>query len=257
MKVGIGICTYNRVETLKKAVTAMETNTQIPHRLVVASDGSTDGTDEWLIKSKIPCVLGENRGMHYNKNRLLTALQDCDYIFLFDDDIYPRNPEWIEHYLNGFECTGYHHFGYKTGRVNRLRHVKYPKCTILLHHGQQGNLLAYTKKVLEVCGGFNMEYVGYGYGTTEYSMRILQAGLAHPELYLYADVLEAKLSIRCIPWRQSTLTGQKGTKESDRRRVRLQKQNLKRYKKFKKLFKRDPERYRYREFRVPIEVINE
>jgi glycosyltransferase involved in cell wall biosynthesis len=252
MKIGIGICTYNRLGTLRGTIEAMIQNTKLPHRLVVASDGSTDGTSEWLLKNKVPCILGDNQGMHYNKNRLLTALQDCDYIFIFDDDLYPHVPEWIEHYLNGFECTGYNYFCYKTGRLSKFTHVQYPKCTILLSHGYQGNLLIYRKKVLEVCGGFNTDYYGYGYGTTEFSMRIIQAGLAHPDAY--ADVLEGKLCIHCIPPNQSRKTGQHKTPEAVAHKEGLRLKNLRRYKRFKRDFKRSPLEYRHRDFRVPIEV---
>lgn len=251
--IGIGISTYNRLATLKSTIDNIVKNTPLPYKLVVASDGSTDGTNEWLVQNKIPCILGNNRGMHYNKNRLLTALQDCDYICIMDDDLYPRSPNWIEYYMNGFESTGYNYFCYKTGRMNKFTQVKYPKCTILLSHGYQGNLLWYTKKVLEVCGGFDNEYVGYGYGTTQFSMRIIQAGLAHPDAY--ADVMEGKFAIYCIPPDLSRKTGQHGSPEAKKHKEDLRLANLRRYKRFKKDFKRNPLKYRYREFRVPIEVI--
>ena len=40
------------------------------------------------------------RGVAYSKNQNLKTLQDCDYIFLFDDDCFPIRQNWTDYFIN-------------------------------------------------------------------------------------------------------------------------------------------------------------
>jgi len=72
---GIGIITYNRREIVRetvKRVRALTTHT--PSSIVVADDGSTDGTQFALRVMGAPYVTGRNMGVAWNKNRALYLL---------------------------------------------------------------------------------------------------------------------------------------------------------------------------------------
>jgi hypothetical protein len=246
MKIGIGISTYNRLFYLKQVVQCVKQYTMTPYSFIVSSDGSVDGTNQWLLKNQIPCILGPNKGVCYNKNRILTALQHCDYVLLLEDDICPKNKGWMGAYLQGISDSGYQHFCYKMGRVTRATRVQYPKCALLLSHNVSGLLMIFTKQVLERCGGFNLLYSGYGYGHIEMSMRIMQAGLSHKTLF--ADVLEGHLNMRVLPdLNQLNVMQQKS-------KMKKCASNKRRLKQFKKWSTKNPEQYRYCDYHVPIKI---
>jgi hypothetical protein len=96
-RLGIGIITRNRLATLQRCVAQIVRHTCVPHTLVVADDGSTDGTEAWARGAGIPVVAGPRRGCAWNKNRALSFLQthtDCDAMLLFEDDTWPVGAGW-------------------------------------------------------------------------------------------------------------------------------------------------------------------
>ena len=99
----IAITTYNRVEYLKKCIhTWVETkNNNVSWVLVVADDGSTDGTLDYLsslnIENTTIVILQNNRlGVHQQMNTILSSLENTEYDFCFkvDDDITFLKPGW-------------------------------------------------------------------------------------------------------------------------------------------------------------------
>ena len=70
--IGIGYTTYKRDDLLQECLDNLRLNTTLDYKLHIARD-----TDE------------DRRGIALRKNECLHHLQDCDYIFLFDDDCYP------------------------------------------------------------------------------------------------------------------------------------------------------------------------
>jgi glycosyltransferase involved in cell wall biosynthesis len=97
MTLGIGICTYNRKESLVRTLEAVRRHTNSDHELVVADDGSTDDTVAAVTQLGVRCIAGQNRGVCWNKNRLLFYLNNvrhCDPIILLEDDAYPIADRW-------------------------------------------------------------------------------------------------------------------------------------------------------------------
>lgn len=194
MKIGIGICTYNRLHLLQRCVKSIVDLTPRPYRLVIASDGSTDGTHVWLKKSDHMSVRARrNRGVCANKNRLLAKLDDCDYIFVLEDDIIIRSPRWIEWYIRTSLESGYEHFSYMNKLGRGKKHRKAYKTThVMKSHGTTGHLAFLTKNVIARCGGYNTKYRGHGFGHLEYSKRINWA-FRYGEVFL--DSQEGNLCI--------------------------------------------------------------
>src|SRR5579871_3206051 len=94
---GIGLITYSRLGSLKECLRSIETHTRRPYRLVIADDGSRDGTVEWASRDGYRIITGARRGCAWNKNRALYYLltqTDCDPILLLEDDTFPSEPGW-------------------------------------------------------------------------------------------------------------------------------------------------------------------
>jgi hypothetical protein len=76
-KIGIGYTTYKRDALLQECLDNLRLYTTSDYKLHIARDSDED-----------------RRGIALRKNECLHHLQDCDYIFLFDDDCYPKKKGW-------------------------------------------------------------------------------------------------------------------------------------------------------------------
>ena len=94
---GIGLITYNRRKTMEGTLAAIAAHTQAPYHLVVADDGSTDGSADWCRENGYSVMTGPNGGPGINKNRALFYLMTqtlCDPILLLEEDFRPNAPGW-------------------------------------------------------------------------------------------------------------------------------------------------------------------
>lgn len=104
MKVSVVIPTYNRVNNLKRALESVLNQTYENLEIIVVSDGSTDGTDNFMNSfrkrdSRIEYVsYFPNKGGNYARNRGIKAAQGEYIAFLDDDDEWEK--EKIELQLN-------------------------------------------------------------------------------------------------------------------------------------------------------------
>jgi glycosyltransferase involved in cell wall biosynthesis len=100
--VAIGVITRNRLDTLRTTVAAVEHMTTVPYALVIADDGSDDGTAEWARQANRTVVSGPRRGCAWNKNRALLYLMTytaCDAILLLEDDTRPTERGWQDEWI--------------------------------------------------------------------------------------------------------------------------------------------------------------
>src|ERR1700712_3829984 len=98
LKLGIGIPSFNRKPILRETINSIRVMTKyLPSVLVVADDGSSDGTADMLERMGVACVRGRNMGVAWNKNRalyMLNARLRCDVTILLEDDAYPSRLGW-------------------------------------------------------------------------------------------------------------------------------------------------------------------
>ncbi len=108
MKLAIGVVTYNRRAALEGCLAAVAGFTREPHALVVADDGSTDGTSELLRGRRH--VTGENRGLGWNRNRALYWMMTrttATHFLILEDDCWPCEPGWEREWMAGIERWGH------------------------------------------------------------------------------------------------------------------------------------------------------
>ena len=110
MKLSIVIPTYNRLEQLKKVLQGLEEQTRScdDYEVLVVSDGSTDGTDDFL-RSAAPSLqlrafFQPNQGVAAARN-LGIAQATGEIILFLDDDVFPL-PELIEEHLRFHNLYG-------------------------------------------------------------------------------------------------------------------------------------------------------
>jgi hypothetical protein len=142
-------------------------------------------------------IKGPNKGVGYNKNRALFALQDNHYICLLEDDLLPIEKGWFEIYEEVACLTENHHFC-------RVQEKEIPETipsfsaylgekdyTPLFASSPRGDLTFITNKVLQKVGGLHPNFKGVGYAHQEWQNRINNAGLI-PHPLKWWDVKEAR-----------------------------------------------------------------
>lgn len=188
----MGIITYNRLQSLQSCLSTVRRHSE-GYQLVVADDGSTDGTQSWCASQRIPCISGENRGIAANKNRALDALQDCDVIVLLEDDARIRRSGWLEFITQGMASSSNAH----SLVVRRPTVYDVLEGPMVYCAQSNGFCMVFMRHVLDKVGGFDLAYGRYGYEHHDLSYRIWRAGLTrgvHPhvagsEQYVRLDAL--------------------------------------------------------------------
>src|SRR5664279_2793859 len=103
LPLGIGIITYNRKDIVAATIERVRTLTLEPGTaLLVADDGSSDGTLAMLRDLRVPVVTGINMGIAWNKNRalfVLAQLLNCETVILLEDDTRPARAGWEEQWM--------------------------------------------------------------------------------------------------------------------------------------------------------------
>jgi glycosyltransferase involved in cell wall biosynthesis len=177
-RVGIGVITYNRRDVLAETLGHLRAHTAAQCALVVADDGSTDGTAALVRSQNITLITGRNRGIAWNKNRalfLLGAIMQCDVIILLEDDSYPIRDGWEQEWVQASQLWGH---------VNLAG--EWFSCSFLAGSGTvddpilskdvSGQCSGFSREALLYGGYFDSRFRGYGHGHVEHTRRLLRTG---------------------------------------------------------------------------------
>jgi hypothetical protein len=194
--VGIGIVTYNRRQILSDTIDRVRTFTRHPAAaLVVADDGSSDGTLAMLREKQVPVITGANRGVAWNKNRalfLLSRLLDCETVILLEDDTQPSRAGWEAEWIDASKRWGHvnyaanwirDHFESGTGTAAdpvRCKHVT-AQCA------------AYSRDSLIYGGYFDPRFQGYGHEHVEQTRRLIRVGYGGTD-----EIVDGKERVRYL-----------------------------------------------------------
>jgi GT2 family glycosyltransferase len=190
MKIGIGVCSYNRPELATQVCQGI-LRTIDRSKYEIKTICSVDDTNikgyEW-IKDNFGLIYGPNGGIPINKNRLIKYLSDCDYIFLSEDDITYVKEGWLDVYLKAMRVTNLHHFNYIVSDYRKFikQALQYPEGVQLGITGDyvNGVLMVMSKKCIETVGGFDLRYKKYGYEHADYTRRCAIAKM-YPKYHVH------------------------------------------------------------------------
>lgn len=160
--IAIGITTHNRTDIAMGTVNTWHRFLPPNAKLFVVDDASHEpfpGAD---------FRFSENVGIAAAKNKCLELCDYADFIFLADDDLWPRNAEWWEPYVD----SGYNHMSMTFNR--KIEHVFKD---FISYDKPCGCMLFFQRECLEVVGGFDTDFKGYSYEHVDLSQRIYNAGL--------------------------------------------------------------------------------
>lgn len=161
MKIGIGITTYGNRKTPALEMIRKYT----PDAKIVTVD----------------C-----KGIAKAKNMCLALLDDCEHIFLFDDDTWGKVDKWYEPYIN----AGIPNLCYTFDRK-----VLSIKNGIKEHELPCGCMIYINRVCLDMVGGFDEDFAGYAYEHVSYSQRVFNAGMQYAP---FLDVVDSHLLIHSM-----------------------------------------------------------
>jgi GT2 family glycosyltransferase len=180
-KIGIGLSTYNRPDEALSIARAIRDTTENTNLICSIDGGSFLNYDLGAISSTCDdIIIGSNQGVCRNKNRLLVYLQNCDFIFLIEDDLRPLKKGWVEMYIEALNKSGYQHFNYIHTLARSLKISEKEvsdKITFEYYEDLGGALMIVTKECLNKVGILDPDYKFYGYGHCDYTRRCRLAGI--------------------------------------------------------------------------------
>ena len=183
--IGVGITTYNRKWKLEETLARLRAVTPEPFDLVVADDGSSDGTVEYLAASGLDFVTGRNRGVAWNKNRALYTLfrRGHDAIVLLEDDAFPAERGWLSTWAEA--ARRYGHVNYAGAWfpaevfVRGAGSLDDPFITT----ASTAQVSAFSRGAVERVGFFDTRFRGYGHEHVDLTQRMIRDGIGgswHP-----------------------------------------------------------------------------
>ncbi len=203
MSVGIGIVTYNRQWKLAECIARLRMVTSEPYDLVVADDGSTDTTLDYLRDMRIPVVTGQNRGIAWNKNRALFTLAERGHeiVILLEDDCFAVEPSWFAFWVESIRQWGHVNyaglwwpddvFARGTGTVDNPFF-----CTAVT-----AQISGFRHDVIAAAGYYDTRFRRFGHEHTEHSTRIIRAGFGGNQRLIagrtYYDYVCANHGLAC------------------------------------------------------------
>ena len=187
MTTSIMMVTYNRLELTQRMLRSLFQNTDVPFRLIIVDNGSTDGTIQWLQSMPQDQPLCQSYDIHLNENNLGIAkgrnlglqiadrYQD-DWLATVDNDVeFPAG--WLRECIEIMETVPKYSVGLN------MESVQYPISTI---HGKtfqvkpQGNLgtacAVFNRKLHQEIGFFCTEFGLYGEEDADFFFRARIAG---------------------------------------------------------------------------------
>jgi|WetSurMetagenome_2_1015567.scaffolds.fasta_scaffold14762_4 glycosyltransferase involved in cell wall biosynthesis len=220
LKVSVIIATYNRKDFLRKALLSYNCQTYKNFDVIVASDGSSDGTKEMVfvlqneLKYSLKYIEQEDKG--FRKSLILNKaiiLSDSEYLIFADDDCIAP-PKFIE--VHGKKTSvkkcvlgkylmvnGKKKHLFSESNIRTLKYIraftlfdfldmlywkiKY-RVYFLQNHPKRprlvgGNFSVYKKALIDI-NGFDCDFVGWGYEDDDIKTRLVRSGLSLDEVVL-------------------------------------------------------------------------
>lgn len=202
------ITTYNRVTYLQDCInTFLATKSDnLNWHIIVADDGSTDGTLEYLenLDIEIPLIIIKNKRAFISRqsNSLFEVCKYINYDFGFkvDDDVYFVQKGWDLDYINAYKTYNFGHLvHYNPEHLPYRKQVLYGNLiapTDAIHC--MGCLYTFIPKIFDDVGYFDeIKFSTFGHGHQEWTLRCCRAGYNDPNNVYDVKNSHIKVKLKC------------------------------------------------------------
>jgi glycosyltransferase involved in cell wall biosynthesis len=213
--IGVGITTRNRHEVLRVGLRHFSNFHEGNIRYVVVDDNSDEPYDaivnEFAADIDVALRRSPRRlGVAAAKNACLAALSECDDVFLFDDDAWPRSANWASRWLS---VAAEHQVGHsmyvnylnENDTLYRIKDTQGSgEMAMNWWNNCMGLALHFSRDCLNSIGGYDIVNAKnvYGYEHAQMSQRAKRAGFAGSGKASYAspaivDELVYSMDVTC------------------------------------------------------------
>lgn len=197
-KIGIAITERNRYNDFLKSYNEIIKFAPKGAKIVVIDDASDIPFKEATFRFE------HNVGIARSKNKCIELLEDCEHIFLFDSDCYPKVKDWHLPYINsGHKHLMYLFQDFPTGPQLNDSHVEYEDDEIKALSHPRGCMLYVHNDCINKVGGMRPEFGIWGIDHLEMSERIHNAGLTK---YRFIDVIGSENLIHSMDEHRQVVT---------------------------------------------------
>lgn len=188
MKIGIAITTHNRPYIAQQTFDILHRNRPENSVFGIVDDASVN--PPFGYRTNQPNVFRfENRvGVSMAKNKCLELLHNagCTHFFLFDDDCRPIADNWWLPYVN----SGLNHACWNYNRELIACNYAYKEKPAYNEYKKpNGCMLYFTRECINIAGGWDLDFKGYGFEHVSLSDRVYNIGLTPAR---YIDVPDSK-----------------------------------------------------------------
>jgi hypothetical protein len=180
--IGIGIMSYERVDTLRRLVDSINKHTDLRKTTVFISDDGSQSKellaylDELAGTHNFVVIKNKKRlGIAGNSNRLIRCLSRFQHGLILNDDVEVLRNDWEYFYVDAMRRTGFHHFLYRqVGVYGAKRGDPISREGIILHRVDDkphGAIMAFSHEMLAKCGYFDEDYGLYGMEHVDWSQK--------------------------------------------------------------------------------------
>lgn len=193
-KVGIGIITCNREDFLQKLYNSVPSIGE----LIIVNDGKP--FEKFKDNSaKISKVIQhqKHQTIGFSKNQALEYLmqQNCEHLFLLEDDIACKDDSVFENYIRASEKSGILHFNYafhgpwnlnQDGSKNSRKVIKFDDVELAFYYNVPAAFVYFNQKVIKSVGYMDTRYPNI-FEHVDHTFRIIKHGF-HPPFRWFADL---------------------------------------------------------------------
>ncbi|MBR0559258.1 glycosyltransferase family 2 protein [Neokomagataea anthophila] len=204
IKLGIGVITYNRKSIVTNTIQHIKKYTETPFSLIIADDGSSDGTIDILHTMGIQTINGSNRGIAWNKNRVIFYLKEiikCDVIIILEDDCFPTSLGWERAWIDAAQRWGHINlFPNHWDKSHIISGSGSPADPYIFQH-LTGQCEAFTQRALNYVGYLDTRFRSYGFEHVEHTHRFIRAGFGgtqSPDGTFYSYLIKSDLEVTCL-----------------------------------------------------------
>jgi hypothetical protein len=157
--IGIAITVHNRHDVAKKTIEEHQRFLPEGCKFIVVDDCSDTPFPNADFRFE------KNAGIAIAKNKCIELLNGCDHFFLFDDDTFPIEEGWHEHYIN----AGKGHLAYMFATTSTDKYET--RAGVRYWNVNRGCMLYFDKETLDRIGGFDNRFIQYNWEHLDISRR--------------------------------------------------------------------------------------
>ncbi len=190
----VGVTTFNRLSYLIEFIDSFEKTASNDSKwcLIVADDGSTDGTLEWLTSEYDPSGFGliviknDGLGIARQSNSIIREMENLgggvEVLFMCNDDIRFEKSGWDDLYYNSMTGNGFDHLVYfnpewKDPTIEEFHGSDFPLVSYCNSRNVMGCFYTVTPGLIEKIGYFDeSEFPVRGHSHIDFTIRACRMG---------------------------------------------------------------------------------